>query len=168
MLTHYSVKWWERDVSPSAPVANPVRRIDMTKSIEERFWAKVEKTDDCWLWTGATFGDGYGNCSRLRAHRVSWELANGPVPGGLCVLHHCDRPLCVRPRHLFLGTRKDNSDDKIAKGRHYWGHPSCPQGHEMTAANTYRCRSATPTGKRRCRACLATASRRRYWAKRCA
>jgi hypothetical protein len=52
-----------------------------------------------------------------RAHRVSYELANGPIPAGLCVLHHCDNRPCIRPSHLFLGTRRDNALDKTLKGR---------------------------------------------------
>ena len=88
------------------------------KSIEERFWSKVEKTDTCWNWTGAKFNHGYGQfMERKLAHRVAWELANGPIPDGLCVLHRCDQPLCVRTDHLFLGTRADNNRDRSRKGR---------------------------------------------------
>jgi HNH endonuclease len=98
-----------------------------TSPLEQRFWQKVDKSGDCWLWTGATVGNRsvrYGNISRgrkgdglIRAHRVSWELHFGPIPLGLKVLHHCDVGLCVRPEHLFLGTQKANVDDMIAKGR---------------------------------------------------
>lgn len=62
-----------------------------------------------------------GGKQRL-AHRVSWELSNGPIPGGVgysgtCVLHKCDVPACVNPEHLFLGTQSDNVADRDAKGR---------------------------------------------------
>lgn len=101
----------------SRSCATEVKRIP----VEQRFWGKVNKTETCWLWTGSKGSDGYGittvGHTKLRASRVSWELANGPIPEGLSVLHHCDTPLCVRPDHLFLGTRADNARDKVTKGR---------------------------------------------------
>jgi hypothetical protein len=93
----------------------------MAKPLADRFWAKVNKTDSCWLWTGYTHRQGYGRMwgrGRLElAHRVSWELHFGPVPIGMCVLHQCDCCGCVRPSHLFLGTQTDNIHDMEAKGR---------------------------------------------------
>lgn len=86
-----------------------------------RFWSKVDKGPGCWTWTGATQNYGYGAVTihglTRRAHRVSWELAHGPIPDGLHVCHRCDNPPCVNPDHLFLGTAQDNVDDKDAKGR---------------------------------------------------
>ncbi len=90
------------------------------RSAEERLWRRVEKSDDCWTWQGATIR-GYGalmvDHRTTYAHRLSWELANGPIPPGLLVLHHCDNPPCVRPDHLFVGTQLDNIRDAAAKGR---------------------------------------------------
>ena len=80
--------------------------------------------DECWDWAGRTGEFGYGEVCisqpkkyRVRAHRLSWEIHRGPIPHGLCVLHKCDRPVCVNPDHLFLGTRTDNNADRQRKGR---------------------------------------------------
>lgn len=88
-----------------------------------RFQSSYAASDDgCWIWLGAPQGsNGYGSLKvdgrKTFAHRYSWALVNGPVPPGLCVLHRCDRPLCVNPEHLFLGSNQDNVDDRTAKGR---------------------------------------------------
>lgn len=93
-------------------------------TLQQRFWSKVDRGGDCWLWTAARSPLGYGKISVGRsgegvelAHRVSWEIHFGPVPDGMCVLHRCDNPPCVRPDHLFLGDRADNAADSAAKGR---------------------------------------------------
>lgn len=91
---------------------------------EERFWEFVERrdVDACWLWQGALDKDGYGVfgfdsiVKTVRAHRFSWKATNGD-PGKLLVLHECDVRPCVNPKHLFLGTNKDNSQDMSRKGR---------------------------------------------------
>ena len=92
-------------------------------SIEERLWKKVIKTDSCWIFNGATNGRRYGiifnkdTKKPVRVHRISWEIHFGSIPIGMYVCHKCDNPLCVNPKHLFLGTQLDNMRDMIAKGR---------------------------------------------------
>lgn len=93
---------------------------------EAEFWSHVEKTDGCWIWTGARNNSGYGSLYYEKryqlAHRVAWRLANGPIPDGLHILHSCDNRPCVNNvDHLFSGTRADNVADMIAKGRNATG-----------------------------------------------
>ena len=92
------------------------------KSIRERFESKykVDESTGCWLWTAGKFRNGYGQFRdgrNFHSHRVSYELHVGPIPEGICVLHKCDTPGCVNPKHLFLGTVDDNNKDKASKGR---------------------------------------------------
>lgn len=86
-----------------------------------RFWARVDKTDGCWLWTGGKLHFGYGaywvNGRNERAHRALWESMNGPIPEGKILRHNCDVPACVNPKHLSLGTYADNMQDKSQRGR---------------------------------------------------
>ena len=92
-----------------------------SRSAEERFDAKVNKTDSCWLWTGGLAQDGYGafwyGGRTGLAHRYSYEQFVGQIQEGACVCHKCDVPLCVRPDHLFAGSNSENIADRDAKGR---------------------------------------------------
>ena len=100
----------------------------MRKTLEQRFWEKVDKRgdDECWEWTGAkTRPNAYGyfrvSGSLAVAHRVSYELAYGGIPEDKQICHTCDNPACVNPSHLFVGTHTDNMQDKVAKGRNARG-----------------------------------------------
>jgi hypothetical protein len=91
----------------------------------ELFWAQVEKTPSCWLWTGWKLNSGYGETTirgrKITAHRLSYIWAYGEIPKGKLIMHTCDTPLCVRPDHLRIGTDKTNHDDMVAKRRHAHG-----------------------------------------------
>lgn len=103
---------------------------DQTAPIADRFWPKVNKQGPvdpntrtrCWVWTCSVNHKGYGQFwipgrRPAKVHRVAWELTYGAVPPDANVLHRCDRPLCVNPGHLFLGTLADNNRDMWEKGR---------------------------------------------------
>lgn len=81
----------------------------------------AEPNSGCFLWTGTVNEQGYGHARHngryVAAHRLAWILANGEIPDGMCVCHRCDTPSCCNPKHLFLGTKKDNAQDMIKKGR---------------------------------------------------
>lgn len=90
-------------------------------TLEQRFIKQVKKTNSCWIWTGNFNVYGYGRTHYKRraylAHRLSYELANGPIPEGLGVCHKCDVTACVNPAHLFLGDQKVNMQDAKSKDR---------------------------------------------------
>lgn len=111
-------KRWEAHGDPN--VDNRAKRTPLA----DRFWKKVNKTETCWLWTGSLNQSGYGRINPggggsqpVETHRVSWEMAHGPIPDKAFVLHKCDVRNCVNPDHLFLGDNLANARDMIAKDR---------------------------------------------------
>jgi hypothetical protein len=118
-------------------------------SREERFWAKVKKEGcpsvydltPCWLWNASVHTNGYGKFSAglgknggwENAHRVSYRLTKGEIPEGLVVRHKCDVRLCVNPDHLELGTKSDNAQDMMKRGRNrYINHPKPGETNPMS------------------------------------
>ncbi len=102
------------------------------RTVEERFWENVEKTDSCWNWTGVIKKDrGYGRLwisrhKEMLAHRLSLQIHGFDVSRWCVVMHKCDNPRCVNPDHLQIGTHRENQLDKVLKGRQAKGEK---QGH---------------------------------------
>lgn len=97
-------------------------------SVLRNFWnyVDIKSDDECWEWKGPRTGRGYGNMRLydrgakprfVLAHRVAWELAKGPTPDGLWILHGCDNPGCINPHHLHTGTCAENNRERTERGR---------------------------------------------------
>lgn len=146
------------------------------KPLAVRLWSHVDTSggpDACWPWTGGQVHEhGYGTLRvggyskanpvkhKLYAHRLAWELTNGPIPAGLNVCHRCDNPPCCNPAHLFVGTQRENLQDASHKHRlpgpgtsgdhhHARQQTQCKHGHLFDEANTLWLKNGT----RACRTC---------------
>lgn len=129
------------------------RRRNARRPVEDRFWEKVDRSGECWLWTAAKDGHGYGQMTvdyrRVKAHRLAYELVIGPIPSGLPLDHLCRRPDCVNPAHLepvahAENVRRGAAGLKAALRAIQQTH--CKHGHEFTPENTR-------LDKRGCRVC---------------
>jgi hypothetical protein len=132
---------------------------------------RIDEKSGCWIWTRCLNNKGYGS-AHMRiprisgAHRIAWFIANGQNPGLMYVLHHCDNPSCCNPDHLFIGTRQDNVDDMVRKGRNPSGnrhgarlHPESRLRGErhplskLTAANVAEIRRRVASGEKQISMC---------------
>ena len=121
----------------------------------ERLWSKVHISDptSCWLFLGAKTARGYGKIGldnkTLLTHRVVYCDVYGDLLDDDVVLHRCDNPSCCNPTHLFKGTLSDNTQDMIAKGRHFTPWRGEPANHSKLTAEQVREIRASKLGSRR-------------------
>ncbi len=122
-------------------------------SMEERFWAKVNKTENCWLWTGSMDKYGYGRFKvrgkLVLAHRFAYELARGLIPGELETDHLCRNRRCIKVDHLEAVTHQVNSLRGFGVGAQNARRPACLHGHLFDLLNTH----FLPDCERVCRIC---------------
>lgn len=139
--------------------------MTMDAAVAERFWAKVEKSDECWRWRASLSHYGYGQFNvggKCRyAHRIAYESVRGPVDASLDLDHLCRNRWCVNPAHLEPVTRGEN----VLRGKSRGGREAvaarthCPKGHAFSDENTAR---RSNRSGRECRICKAEADRRSY------
>lgn len=138
---HEGLGYCDRHYQTYKRTGNPIPKHDW--DLGDRFldigWDCADS--GCWEWRGTRSEAGYGRLTARRrghrdlsAHRLSYELFNGPIPDGLLIRHTCDNPPCVNPDHLETGTHQDNMNDMVERGRH-WLHnrTHCKRGHDLTA-----------------------------------
>lgn len=128
-----------------------------------RLMTRVRFVGDCWIWSGSVGNSGYGKLRfgktrDVSTHRLSYSLFHGPIPLGMCVLHRCDTRRCINPDHLFAGTKADNAQDMVSKGRQFSparSRTACPKGHPYSGINSQ--------GRRICRVCQRAATLAHYY-----
>lgn len=137
-----------------------VRLCDCTMlNPQDRFWSRVKKTDNCWLWISYCFSNGYGSFTikkrKYLAHRLSYEWLRGPIPQGMVLDHLCRVRPCVNPAHLEPVSLRENLLRGIGPTAMRAHQTICIHGHAFTPTNTYL---DPKRGTRICRAC-----RKAYW-----
>lgn len=154
-------RWQQAQGRPLTPITRHL-------PVVARFWSKVDRTDTCWLWTGAKDPKGYGRY-RLRpsvvfAHRYAYALVNGEPPEGLVLDHLCRTPACVRPDHLEAVPQLVNvlrgQAGTVASAR-YAEHLHCPKGHPLFGPNLYLYITKRGRKNKQCRTCKAVRDRER-------
>ena len=141
---------------------------DERPKVEARFWAKVEKTEGCWIWKGCTHGRiKYGafnvtfsvnTAKMLPAHRVSYEITNGRISEGLTIDHLCRNPSCLNPEHLEAVTNRENALRGFGVGAINIRKTHCPRGHPLEGSNLSP--RHLRKGWRTCLICIAEGKRR--------
>jgi hypothetical protein len=139
------------------------RKGFVTKPLQERLDAKINKTDGCWLWSGSCTGGAFGgygiisyNGKKTLVHRLMYEMHVNPIPVGFEVDHLCRNKLCVNPLHLEAVTHKEN----MLRANAGWAckeKTHCPHGHEYTPENT-----RITHGSRSCKQCESAYNKRRW------
>lgn len=132
----------------------------------DRFWARVEKTDTCWTWTGALNAKGergYGviwfRGRQEYVHRLAYELLVAPIPEGRTIDHLCRNRQCVRPDHLRAVSMRENVLASSGITAQNWQKTHCLRGHPFTPENTW---VDPKTNSRQCRACNRERKRKLY------
>ena len=121
--------------------------------LQKRFESKVTYVPfcGCHLWSASVNNFGYGKFGIypkwVLAHRYAWELENGPIPEGKCVLHHCDTPSCVNSKHMYIGDKRDNAQDREKRNRS--NHPTALKHHKtkLMPSQVHEIRDLFDTGK---------------------
>jgi len=130
----YCAAHYQRFTKHGDPLATMTPGLGLSLAERLKRSSTVDPVSGCIRWTGNVNNKGYGLIGigakdTALVHRVAWELANGPIPAGMCLCHRCDVPLCINPAHMFIGSQQDNMADKMQKGRHV-----ALRGHEGPGA----------------------------------
>lgn len=131
-----------------------IQRIEQADGPDKRILDRLDRSGECWLWTGALDASGRGRVWRNGKltihHRAVWEILVGPIPAGALLCHHCDNPTCGNPAHLYVGDSKTNVDDMVRRRRH-WMHrdpkKSAEIGRVLGSSNTWARGAANPKAK---------------------